>query len=252
MFGLLAIVLLTQLGTLPVERGTLSIQGTVRDSMGRPFPAATVWVKDESNDLPRSTSTDVLGRYTLSYLWPGKYVIFAEAPDFAKEQRIVDVTGTSRVDITLKVITLGTCPGPDCISLQPIPDDPTLAANIEAARKRRLSAERLVSELWQFTLSREDIEKASDGDSRLRRILLGLRELGTDAVATLALGLRDRDVHVRRNSCLILLELSSGSSAQGRGGLDVSEALPALRFSLQDSDVNVRNLARQASDNINR
>jgi hypothetical protein len=120
------------------------------------------------------------------------------------------------------------------------PPDP----RIETTRKRRLSAERLISELWQFTLRREDMARTSEVDPRLLRILNRIGELGTDAIGASILGLQDTDVQVRRNSGLILLDLSAR--------INISEALPYLRASLQDSDANLRDLARQAIAGINR
>jgi hypothetical protein len=187
---LIVVLLLTQAASLPVERGNLTIQGTLTDLTNRPFQGATVWVKAEGNRLPRTTISDELGRYSLSNLLPGKYELFAEAPDFAREQRTVDLTALTRLDITLRVKELPAwIGGVSAAQGDSDPPDP----RIEATRKRRLAAERLVSELWQLTLRREDIEKVGEASSRLRAILTGIGELGTDAVGALVLGLHDTD-----------------------------------------------------------
>jgi hypothetical protein len=117
------------------------------------------------------TISDDLGRYSLSYLWPGKYELSAAAPDFVTDVRAADIGAPAVMDITMRVISLGTCPGPECIGIRSIPPWTNVS-------KPRGNAERLAAELWQFAMRPEDTARTSEVDPRLRKVLTGFHDLG--------------------------------------------------------------------------
>ena len=223
--GLFAILFLILQGADPSGRGPLRIQGQVTDPSGALLPGVSVSVRSDKGNLPRITVTDESGRYTLSGILAGKYQLIAELPGFASNRTTVDMDASMNVNLTLQLILMSSGPG--------VSADRVLAPTIEAeVRERQLKAERLVAQLRQYSMRMESLSQTS--------ILKELHALGTDAVPSLILALRDRDVQVRRNAAFALFDLSSDTPIGDRPGVDIREALPALNSALQDADSMVR------------
>jgi len=90
---------------------TASVRGVVTDSSGASVPGARVVVTDTERNVPHSVTTDNDGRYFLSALPPGKYVLAAESEGFKKFNRnmfVLAVQQQATIDITLDVGELST------------------------------------------------------------------------------------------------------------------------------------------------
>jgi Carboxypeptidase regulatory-like domain/TonB dependent receptor-like, beta-barrel len=82
----LCVIALVCLSSLSFGQGaaTGDLHVTVKDPKGNVVTNATVTARDEAKGLERSTSANVEGQYDLIALPPGKYMVTAEAPGFAK------------------------------------------------------------------------------------------------------------------------------------------------------------------------
>ncbi|HUQ94776.1 MAG TPA: TonB-dependent receptor [Bryobacteraceae bacterium] len=86
-----------------------SISGVVLDSSGAPVPGAKVVARHQASNLTYEGTTNDSGRYVLSFLQPGAFVVTAERSGFKKFSREgVQLLLTDRavLDITLEVGTL--------------------------------------------------------------------------------------------------------------------------------------------------
>jgi HEAT repeat protein len=115
-------------------------------------------------------------------------------------------------------------------------------------------AEGVVEQLRQLP-TRLPATVRSDGtidpvEQRRRELYGELRRLGPDAVAALARGLEDRDVHLRRNVALALNALAGNWFDRSKGTMDIRVALPALMTALEDADGSVRAWSAQAIGEI--
>ena len=85
---------------------TAAVRGVVTDSSNAAVPAASVIVTDVNRGTERRTVSDNLGRYVITALPPGTYILAAEAVGFQKYQRSafrLDVQQQATVDVTLQV-----------------------------------------------------------------------------------------------------------------------------------------------------
>jgi HEAT repeat protein len=87
-------------------------------------------------------------------------------------------------------------------------------------------------------------------EQRRRELYDELRQLGPDALSALARGLKDHDVHLRRNLALALNALAGNWFDPSKGRMDIRAALPALIAALQDADGSVRAWSAQAIGEI--
>jgi tetratricopeptide (TPR) repeat protein len=71
-------------GPSPDSAGTATLQGTVRDSHGRPVAAATVYVQASAGAQVRTAHTDAGGIYRFSALGEGTYSVRAEMAGFGE------------------------------------------------------------------------------------------------------------------------------------------------------------------------
>ena len=104
-----ALFLLVAAGTSAAQQtGTLT--GAVRDSQGGALPGVSVGVSgDALIGGPRSVTTGPAGSYQFTALPPGTYVVSYELTGFAPLRRegiVVQVAGTTRLDVELSVGTL--------------------------------------------------------------------------------------------------------------------------------------------------
>ena len=224
MAPVLAIWLLLLQAPGPSGRSPFKVQGTVTDESGAVIPGVTVQVKAAGDEFPMVFGlTDDTGRYTVSGVLSGRNRLVATLPGFATTRRTLDLDSSVTINLVLRF---------------PLFSPTGVTAYVDpATTERRLTAERLVDQLWQY--SRTDSLSQS-------MIVKELHALGTDAVPALILALQDPDVPVRRNAAVVLFDLSSGS----RPRVDIREALPALNSALQDSDAAVRALAAQAIESM--
>ena len=79
--------------------GTLS--GTVKDSMGLAVPGAMVSVTNRVSQTHQETVTDMSGRFQLSNVPFGIYVVTAELTGFTNADRVVDVHSTVPIAVDL-------------------------------------------------------------------------------------------------------------------------------------------------------
>ena len=87
-------------------------------------------------------------------------------------------------------------------------------------------------------------------EQRRRELYGELRRLGADALPPLARGLKDPDVHLRRNVALALNVLAGNWYDRSKERMDIRAALPALIAALQDADGSVRAWSAQAIGEI--
>jgi len=64
--------------TRPQKDTGVTIQGSVRDSAGKPIGDASVWLKSEGTLKPREMKTNAAGAFEFTALAPGRYLIGAE------------------------------------------------------------------------------------------------------------------------------------------------------------------------------
>ena len=83
-------------------------------------------------------------------------------------------------------------------------------------------------------------------EQRKQQIRDELRELGVEAMPALVHALSDRDVQMRRNAALVLIDLGGGYSTRPRVKVDIRRALPALIKATEDNDADVRGWAAHA------
>jgi tetratricopeptide (TPR) repeat protein len=82
-----------------------TLQGSVRDSRGRPVIAATVYLQAKSGTLARTASTDSEGNYRFSALREGAYTLRAEKAGYSEATFDSCVLGRKeekRIDLTLE------------------------------------------------------------------------------------------------------------------------------------------------------
>jgi len=90
--------------TNPSESGTIT--GTVLDVSGKPIPGAGVTVRNESSGQPRNLVSDAEGKFSVSGLPAGTYMLEASAPSFAMSRRKgvkLAENGTENISISLDV-----------------------------------------------------------------------------------------------------------------------------------------------------
>jgi HEAT repeat protein len=115
-------------------------------------------------------------------------------------------------------------------------------------------ADEVVQQLRQLPTSLPATAR-SDGtvdpvEQRRRELYGELRRLGADALPALARGLKDSDVHLRRNVALALNVLAGSWYARSKERMDIRAALPALIAALRDADGSVRAWSAQAIGEI--
>ena len=90
---------------------TASVRGTVTDSTKAAVPSASVVLTETSRNLKHTTSTDATGRYTLTALPPGTYVLSVEASGFRPFNQPafqLEVQQQATLDVELVVSGLST------------------------------------------------------------------------------------------------------------------------------------------------
>src|SRR5215471_14648073 len=90
--------------TNPSESGTIT--GTVLDVSGKPIPGAGVTVRNESSGQPRNLVSDAEGKFSVSGLPAGTYMLEVSAPSFAMSRRTgvkLAENGTENISISLDV-----------------------------------------------------------------------------------------------------------------------------------------------------
>jgi hypothetical protein len=93
---------------LPGFAQTGEISGVVRDSSFAVLPDATITATNRDTGTERTTRTNRMGYYVLSFLPPGEYDVHAEADRFQllKYTRVIlDVADSTRLDFTMQVAT---------------------------------------------------------------------------------------------------------------------------------------------------
>jgi outer membrane receptor protein involved in Fe transport len=88
---------------------TAELHGTVHDPSGAVIPNAAITIEDASKGFSRGTTSDGAGEYQLLLLPPGKYIVSATAPGFAKltESNVVLTVG-ERAELRLTLSISGT------------------------------------------------------------------------------------------------------------------------------------------------
>jgi len=116
------------------------------------------------------------------------------------------------------------------------------------------AADQLVRELRELPASLSGMAR-SDGtvdpvEQRRRRLYGQILQLGEHAMPSLARGLADPDVQVRRNVALFLNVVGGGWFDSSQTRLNIEGCLTALIAALQDRDGRVRELTAQAIGQI--
>src|SRR5215831_18095471 len=86
------------------DRGTIT--GTIGDPAGAVVAGANVQAKNVETGAPYEVASTATGNYTLSQLPAGTYELAVTVPGFKKfirENVVVSVAGTLRVDVILEV-----------------------------------------------------------------------------------------------------------------------------------------------------
>jgi len=228
---------------LPSAKATYTVRGQVTDSSGAKVPGVQVRVKDPDIRLARSGVTDDVGKYEVTGLPPGRYLIRIDDWWLAPQSKEVEL-GTGDNGITVNLV----------VSPRPYVDTPGVSATLSESdiiesqqRQRQSEAEFLVELLFGWSS-----QKIWAGESqtptwrgRQETITKKFRMLGKEGVAALLLGLKDPDAQFRRNAALILLDLAGGFTVEARSRLSMSEALPALTEARSDVDPEVRRLIEE-------
>ena len=76
-----------------------AITGTVTDGKGGVLQTATVNVKNEASENVRSSKVDAQGRFSISNLTPGRYVVEISAPGFDVSRRTVQLVAGQDQDL---------------------------------------------------------------------------------------------------------------------------------------------------------
>src|SRR5687768_4062220 len=63
---------------------TASVRGTAKDPSGASIPGASVIITDADRGTSQTTVADTEGRFAITALPPGQYVLTVEAPGFKK------------------------------------------------------------------------------------------------------------------------------------------------------------------------
>jgi outer membrane receptor protein involved in Fe transport len=91
------------LAPLSAQTETGTIAGTVTDQSGAVIPKAKVTVKNAGTGAQRDLDTDERGIYNVSNLLPGQYVVTAQAPNLATQERHVQLTVGSRTEVNFQL-----------------------------------------------------------------------------------------------------------------------------------------------------
>lgn len=85
------------------QADSATLQGSVRDSRGRPLAAATVYLQDETKTQARTARTDSEGAFSFSGLGHGAYTVRAEMAGHGEATFpcVLGANETKRVDLTL-------------------------------------------------------------------------------------------------------------------------------------------------------
>jgi hypothetical protein len=102
LLSLSAAILLAASSTALAQSFTASIRGSVTDQSGAAVPNATLTVTSVERNTASNTVSDELGRYSISALPPGRYVVTAEAPGF-KRFSSGEITLVVQQQVTLDV-----------------------------------------------------------------------------------------------------------------------------------------------------
>jgi HEAT repeat protein len=115
-----------------------------------------------------------------------------------------------------------------------------------------LAPEALVEQLRDLPAPIPAHAPMTEAESKRRNIYEELLEWEAKSIPSLAAGLRDPDIRLRRNVALAFGVLSGGwwPFECGPAKIDISPALPALVIALRDSDALVRAWAAQALGNV--
>lgn len=110
LFTVLALLLVVPASVKPGQAqqqgkaDSATLQGSVRDSRGRPLAAATVYLQDETKTQTRTARTDSEGAFRFSGLGHGAYTVRAEMAGYGEATFgpcVLGANETKRVDLTL-------------------------------------------------------------------------------------------------------------------------------------------------------
>jgi hypothetical protein len=109
----LAALMLVSMSVVATAQSTVNgaINGTVNDPNGAVVPNAAVSVKNEGTNKETTTTTDSEGRFRVTQLTPGSYMVAITASGFgafSQSKVIVEVGRTTSLDIPLSVGDAGT------------------------------------------------------------------------------------------------------------------------------------------------
>jgi Carboxypeptidase regulatory-like domain/HEAT repeats len=219
--------------------GNLTIHGRIIDSTGSALPGIEVIVTSDLVKLPRITVTNEEGKYSLSRLSEGQYLIRTEMAGFESKKQEIGIRATTSLtmDITVDVKSGPNCPGVGCLISVP---DLVPAGSVPSDPKERLAiAEHLVGRMWG--LSAAEARAQIPGK---------LRPLDADSLPALLLALEDPDAQMRQNGAIVLLNLIGDHSRGTQFKLAVGKILPALIKALEDPDGNVRTWSAESIGEI--
>ena len=94
---LLATILIVEVRAQTTNSG--GMDGVVTDQTGAVVPSVHVLITDVNKGTQRATIADGQGRYSFSFLLPGRYELVASRDGFREERRIVDVPLGPRVSV---------------------------------------------------------------------------------------------------------------------------------------------------------
>jgi hypothetical protein len=221
--------------------GNLTIYGRIIDPKGFGIPGIEVIVTRESVKLPRITVTNEEGKYSLSRLSEGHYVIRTEMAGFEPRKQELDILATTSLtmDLTVYPSSPPNCPGLGCSIITSTQDiDPNRKAPPDQ-KERSAKAEHLVGRMWGLSAAEAKAQVPSH-----------LRAHDKDSLPALLLALEDPDTQMRQNGAIVLVELIADQSKGTAFKAAASESLPVLIKALEDPNDNVRTLSAQAIGEI--
>lgn len=127
------------------------VSGHVSDTNGAAIANAQVKLIDPASQQARATTTNAAGEFNFTNVPPGRYVVEAQAPGFAKEQNVADAQSANEI-VTFKLrpgVATESAPAAGSLRTQPLADKSSelvVVTQPDAAARMRRESERRESD----------------------------------------------------------------------------------------------------------